>query len=62
MKIKLSDILELIMWVCLVISLCMKESYWSLVVSIVGLIISIIFVSVSKIEDNKEIKKDLEEE
>ncbi len=62
MKIKLSDELELMMWISYVIALWINNSYWKLGLSMLALSLSLINPLIEKIEDRKQDNKVEEEE
>lgn len=65
MKIKISDIFELMTWNCIVISVWIENIYCKLALSILALILTILLFPVSKIEEknnNDKNKNDEEEE
>lgn len=56
MKIKLSDIFELMIWNCIVISIWIENEYCKLGLSILSLILTILLFPVSKIEEKNNSK------
>lgn len=57
MKIKLSDIFELMIWNCIVISVWIENVYCKLCLSTLALILTILLFPVSKLEEKNENKE-----
>ena len=56
MKIKLSDIFELMIWNCIVISIWIENVYCKAGLSTLSLILTILLIPVSKIEEKNNSK------
>ncbi len=62
MKIKISDIFELMIWNCIVISIWVENAYCNLGLSTLALILTILLFPVSKMEEKNKNDKSKNDE